>query len=330
MSDRLLVATGESVLTVDVNGVTRPAHSRTGLQGAECVASSPKDDSLVFVGSHGDGVHRSTDGGRTFEKLGFPESIVLSIAVSPADGAVYAGCEPSMLFRSRDDGETWEELETLRQIPSAPTWSFPPRPWTHHVRQIAPSPHDPMLILAGIELGGIMRSTDDGRTWQDHRPGAVKDCHGLAWHPTVPSRAYEAGGGGSAWSRDGGDTWTRIDDGRDSEYRHYLTGIAVDPSDPETWYVSAAPTPWQTLPPQDANAAIYRWRGDGPWEKLGGGLPPSLERYPFSLLATEETLYAGFKDGQLWAGRERAERWQRLEIEPADVGTVRDLAVVGG
>ena len=49
-----------------------------------------------------------------------------------------------------------------------------------------------------------MRSTDGGETWQDHRPGAQPDVHSLAWHPREPGRAYEAGGGGSAWSDDGG------------------------------------------------------------------------------------------------------------------------------
>jgi len=65
------------------------------------------------------------------------------------------------------------------------------------VRWIAPSPHDAGLLLVGIELGGLMRSTDGGETWLDHRPGAQRDVHSLAWHPRVPGRAYEAGGGGA-------------------------------------------------------------------------------------------------------------------------------------
>src|SRR5919197_517626 len=105
-----------------------------------------------------------------------------------------------MLFRSRDSGETWVELEALRRLPSAPTWSFPPRPWTSHVRWVAPCPHDPGLLLVGIELGGLMRSEDGGRTWSDHRPGAQRDVHALAWHPSAPGRAYEAGGGGAAFA----------------------------------------------------------------------------------------------------------------------------------
>ena len=89
------------------------------------------------------GLKRSADGGYTFEDVPLPEPDVFSVAVSVADGAVDAGTEPSRLFRSRDGGESWEELAALQEIPSRPDWSFPPRPWTSHVRWIAPSPHDP-------------------------------------------------------------------------------------------------------------------------------------------------------------------------------------------
>ena len=69
------------------------------------------------------------------------------------------------------------------------------------MRWIAPSPHQGEVILVGIELGGLMRTTDGGETWQDHRPGAQPDVHSLAWHPRAEGRAYEAGGAGSTASR---------------------------------------------------------------------------------------------------------------------------------
>ena len=163
---------------------------------------------------------------RTWDECELPEPGVFSLAVAPPTARVYAGTEPSRLFRSDDGGDTWRELTTLLELPSRPTWSFPPRPWTSHVRWIAPSPHDADLLLVGIELGGLMRSTDGGETWDDHRPGAQRDVHSLAWHPHARGRAYEAGGGGSAWSDDAGDTWHPADDGRD---RNYTWSVAVDP-----------------------------------------------------------------------------------------------------
>jgi photosystem II stability/assembly factor-like uncharacterized protein len=186
-------------------------------------------------------VRRSADGGRTWIDCALPEPGVFSLAVSAADGAVYAGTEPSRLFRSDDGGASWRVLEALLQLPSRPTWSFPPRPWTSHVRWIAPSPHDPDLLLVGIELGGLMHSNDGGASWQDHRPGAQRDVHSLAWHPSVRGRAYEAGGGGAAFSEDGGESWQPADEGRD---RHYTWSVAVDPDDPELWYVSASTGPY--------------------------------------------------------------------------------------
>ena len=139
-------------------------------------------------------------------------------------------------------GEPFEELEALQRIPSRENWSFPPRPWTHHVRWIAPSPYDPERLLAGIELGGVMLSADGGRSFTDHRPGAVADAHQLAWHPTAADRAYEVGGGGAAWSIDGGESWEQDAGGLEVTY---CWTLAVSPSDPDLWWIAAAPGPMQ-------------------------------------------------------------------------------------
>jgi hypothetical protein len=203
----LFVATGDALARV------ADGHSEAVLQepGVQCVAVDARSPERVLAGCRGGGVFESEDGGATWRDAALPATDVFSVAYSPADGAAYAGCEPSALWL-RHNGE-WDELSALRELPSAPTWSFPPRPWTSHVPWIAPSPHDAKLILAGIELGGLMRSADGGATWQDHRPGAQRDVHTLAWHPNEQGRAYEAAGGGSAWSRDDGDTWEPVDDG---------------------------------------------------------------------------------------------------------------------
>jgi photosystem II stability/assembly factor-like uncharacterized protein len=204
----------------------------------------------------------------------------------------------------------WDELAALRDLPSARTWSFPPRPWTSHVRWIAPSPHDGNLLLAGIELGGLMRSEDGGGSWEDHRPGAQRDVHSLAWHPAVPGRAYEAAGGGSAWSRDSGETWEAADEGRD---RHYTWALAVDPGDPDCWFVSAAPGPFEAHGSRPARAGLYRWRDSGPWEELDLGLPRPLETMPYALATTDGGLVAALRDGRFFQTDDRGDSWRPLE-----------------
>jgi photosystem II stability/assembly factor-like uncharacterized protein len=277
---------------------------------AQCVAVQTDGD-LLFAGSRGSGLWRSGDRGRSWAPLDFPELDVFSVAVSPVDGTVYAGTEPSKLFRSTDGGESWEELAALRELPSAPTWSFPPRPWTSHVRWIAPSPHEADRLLVGIELGGLMMSEDGGVSWQDHRPGAQPDVHSLAWHPTEPGRAYEAGGGGAAWSSDGGRTWHPADVGRD---RNYTWSVAVDLADPECWFVSASPGPMNAHRVGQAEAYIYRWRGDGPWKRLGGGLPQPLDAMPYALLALDERLVAGLSDGRIFTSADGGDTWSQAAV----------------
>lgn len=302
----LLVATGDALVRV-VGGDAEVLLDRPGLQ---CVAVDPRRSERILAGGRGSGLWESEDAGATWRDAALPATDVFSVAVSPADGALYAGCEPSALY-VRHDGAAWQELAALRELPSAPTWSFPPRPWTSHVRWIAPSPHDAGLVLVGIELGGLMRTTDGGETWADHRPGAQRDVHALAWHPTEPGRAYEAAGGGTAWSHDGGQSWEPADNGRD---RHYTWALAVDPADPDSWYVSASPGPFEAHGNRAARAALYRWRGGGPWEELDLGLPRPLDTMPYALTATDTRLVAGLRDGRLFESTDGGDSWQALDV----------------
>jgi photosystem II stability/assembly factor-like uncharacterized protein len=323
---RLYAATGDSIVRLDEDGGAWRAETSLEGSSAQCLACDPVHADVVYAGLRSGGVRRSTDGGQTWSDCRLPETEVFSLAVSTANGAVYAGCEPSRLFRSDDGGESWRALDALLDLPSRPTWSFPPRPWTSHVRWIAPSPHDGDLLLVGIELGGLMRSVDGGATWADHRPGAQRDVHSIAWHPRVQARAYEAGGGGAASSQDGGDTWRPADDGRD---RHYAWAVTADPDDPDLWYVSASTGPFAAHGGRDPQARIFRRRADEPWRALAGGLPDPLHSMPYALTAADGRLLAGLADGQVWESQDRGDTWRRLEIGGSPPTSLHALAVAG-
>ena len=319
----LIAATGNDVVRIasDSNGrwSVDPLLSDVG---AQCLAVDPDDAKRMYAGTFDQGLFRSADGGQNWEPAGagIPHSRVLSVAVSPSDhsdgiGAVLAGTEPSSLYRSRDGGATWQDLPALREIPSAPTWSFPPRPWTSHVRWIAPHWADANLLYAGIELGGVMRSTDGGETWEDRKPGSYHDSHAVLTHPTALDRVYEAAGGGVSLSRDRGESWSEIDDGMD---RHYVWGLAVDPVDSDLWYVSATHNArYAHGDRESAEAYIYRCRGSEPWQALAGGLPTPLAVMPYALLVPRDRpneLYAGLRDGQIWHSGDQGESWNQLEM----------------
>jgi photosystem II stability/assembly factor-like uncharacterized protein len=306
---RLYAAAATAVAVVENGRVELTLEER----GARCLAVDPKDPNKVYVGTSDEGLFRSSDGGRRLERLSvITHPRVTSVAVSPVDGALYAGTEPSSLFVSRDGRTSWQELEGLKNLPSAPTWSFPPRPWTSHVRSIALSVEDPDLILAGIELGGVVRSEDGGESWQDQRPGAYADCHTLATHAAAPNIVYEAAGGGFAESEDFGESWAAADTGL--EHR-YVWALAADRDDPALIYVSAAAGPGQAHGSGFSDAAIYRRSSAGRWEAVAD----RLAEFPYALVADPETpgaLYAGFGDGRILYSANAGTSWDEAARVP--------------
>src|ERR671925_1771879 len=107
---RLYASTGDGIARLDEqNGTWRVALSLQG-SGAQCLAVDPADPDVVYAGLREGGVRRTSDGGRSWVDCALPAPGVFSVAVSPVDGAGYAGAEPRALFRSEDGGSSWREL----------------------------------------------------------------------------------------------------------------------------------------------------------------------------------------------------------------------------
>jgi hypothetical protein len=309
---RIFVCTrNQQLIRLDRNGGSWEADPALEGVPVSCVAAN---GDRILVGTQGEGAWSSADGGKEWERIDLPERDVFSVAISLADGALYAGTEPSRLFVSREGG-AWQELEALQEIPSRENWSFPPRPWTHHVRWIAPDPHAAERLLVGIELGGLMYTEDRGASFTDHRPGAKRDVHALTWHPAAEGRAYEAAGDGAAWSADGGLTWQPLDAGRELGY---CWALACDPVDPERWYVSASSSPFVAHSGEDARGKLYRWEGDA-WSEL----PVPGESMPYALAASDSELIAGMTDGRILHARDRGEHWEDTGVK---IGSVVAMA----
>ena len=175
--------------------------------------STPATRRACTCGTAGAGLFRSHDSGRNWEPVGpgIEHGIITAVAVSHAEraegfGIVYAGTEPSAVFRSDTGGESWVDLAGLRALPSADTWSFPPRPHTHHVRWIEADVSVADRVFVAIEAGALVRTFDGGRTWRDRVRGGPYDTHTAVTHPLAPGRIYSAAGDGYFESTDAGDS----------------------------------------------------------------------------------------------------------------------------
>src|SRR5205085_1278849 len=119
----------------------------------------------LYVGTIGEGVWRSLDGGLTFNRAAdgmFVECHVRALAVHPDNPRVlYLGSEHG-LFRSLDGADNWEEVSP--SLRGRQVWS------------ILVHPADPDLIVVGTCPAGIFRSADGGRTWSPGRTSMRQDC----------------------------------------------------------------------------------------------------------------------------------------------------------
>ena len=223
----------------------------------------------------------------------------MSVTVSPDGRRVWAGTEPSALWRSEDRGRSWERMDGLGRLPSSSEWAFPPRPETHHVRWIACHPRRPERVWLAIEAGALVSTPDGGHTWADRAPGSPRDTHELAIHPERPDTLRVSAGDGYFESPDAGRSWCSPHEGLEVGY---LRSVAVDPGDPDVIVVSAASRARSAYVAGRSDGRVYRRIAveacAGRWTRVLDGWPRTPENIAPLLLSGDEK-------GALWAADER-------------------------
>ncbi|HJP94296.1 MAG TPA: hypothetical protein VJ875_20215 [Pyrinomonadaceae bacterium] len=236
----------------------------TGSVGA--IGVSDSDPNTIYVGmgespirgnvSHGDGVYKSIDGGKTWKHIGLEDTRQIArIRVHPKNpdivyvaalGHVWGPNEQRGVFRSKDGGKTWEKVFSrgnkagavdLILDPTNPNtiyagfWEVYRKPWT---------------LESGGPGSGIFKSTDGGDTWTEltRNPGLPRGTIGtigIAVSPANPERVWaivEAEDGGVFRSDNGGATWTKVNEERRLRQRAwYYTRIYADPKNADSVYV---------------------------------------------------------------------------------------------
>ena len=232
------------------------------------VAVAESDPNVIYIGmgehairgvmtSHGDGVYKSTDAGKTWKNIGLSKTKHISdVIIHPenpdivyvaAQGAAHGPSEDRGIYKTIDGGKTWQKVFYIDENTGASSLSMDmtnPRilyaaMWEHT--------RFPWKVKSGGPSSGIYKSTDAGETWEELTEGLPEMMGkvGISVSRANPDRVYaniEAEEGGVYRSDDGGKKWQYINKSRVTQARSwYYMEVFADPVNEDVVYVLNAP-----------------------------------------------------------------------------------------
>jgi photosystem II stability/assembly factor-like uncharacterized protein len=282
------------------------------------LAVHPRDPGTLYLGSER-GLYVSTDGAENWSRLPAPLDglQVWSLWVSPRrPELLLAGTCPSRIFRSDDAGRSWAEAAT-RMVSDCP------RILHTRVTAFAGDPENPDLLWAGVEIDGVHRSDDGGRTWRPVGTGlSSRDIHALV---LVPGRA---GGPGRRLlaatnndlnrSTDDGATWQPLQVSRSLPWS-YCRALAQVCGRPEEVLLGHG-----DAPPGWAGIVARSRDGGESWEPAAMPGRANSTLWNFAVHPADPALvYAASVSGQVYRSTDAGASWEKLARE---FGEIRALA----
>ena len=247
------------------------------------------------------------------------------IVPAEADGALYAGGDPGVLFESRDDGASFTLNRGLFEHPTRRNWQ--PGAGGLCLHSIATWPGDPERLAVAISAAGVWLTDDGGRTWRSGNEGLVArympedapdDMIALCVHrirraPTKPERVFLQFHGGVYRSDDAGASWQDIAPGLPSDFGFPL---AIDPADPDSAFVIPLVADIDRVTP-DGKVRVYETRDAGAsWTPRGDGLPSEhsyltilREAMDWSGEGEALQLYFGATSGEVFGSADAGASW---------------------
>ena len=283
------------------------SHSGMYLEGRVwCFASDVQCPGRLYAGTDG-GIFRWDEAPARWTRLNSPMADVWAIAQDPQDPDILlAGMRPAALYRSTDAGRTWTAAVTagIRQFS---TVNMGPTRFT----QILFDPVHADTVWATIEIGGILRSSDRGRTWTLLEAGLISsDVHGIAVVPQADGTTaiLATTNRGLHRSDDRGETWHFQELPAPWQY---VRGIVTRPDDPATVFITNG-----NGPPGNSGR-LLRSRDHGvTWANVA--LPGEINSTIWCIAThpgDPHTMFACTNLGQIFRTTDGGERWQRLAQE---------------
>ncbi len=242
-----------------------PVFDKEGVSAIGSLAVAPSDPNIVYVGtgeacirgniSHGDGIYKTLDGGKTWKNVGLRDSrAVGKVIINPRDPNIVFvaalghpfGPNPERgIFRTTDGGKTWEKVLYKDENTGGIDVAFDPHNANILFASLWQARRTPWSLNSGGPGSGLYRSNDGGTNWkrlEEH--GLPKGPYGRVGLSVAANsdRVYaliEAKEGGLYRSDDGGETWQLVNDNHALRQRPwYYMHVFADPQDPDTVYIA--------------------------------------------------------------------------------------------
>jgi photosystem II stability/assembly factor-like uncharacterized protein len=278
----------------------------------------------VTIGTQA-GIFRSEDEGDTWQSLSAPKPqlAVWSLLQHPTErNTIFAGYEPAGVFRSGDDGATWEKLPTVAAYPHVTAGPEMPK----RITGLAVAADRSTRLYCSIEIGGLLRSRDDGTTWSAAIDGVyvvedAVDVHAVVVNPVRTEEVTITTRVGTFRSDDGGDHWRKLAVPALREKGSYCRALTYAPGRPETLYVGAG---------NDFDGdkgALFVSENDGEsWHPVS--LPGPLKSTVFAIAVNvrhPDGLHCATKNGGVFSSEDCGRTWRYAPL-PTGAGHVFSLA----
>jgi hypothetical protein len=335
----LLVGTSKGAFILDGDAGRSDWRVRGPLCGGwpvHDISVGPSGELLAGAGSpwFGPAVWRSDDLGETWshssEGLTYgddgPKIPTVWNVTAGLDG-LYAGVEPAGLFKSTDEGRTWQHVEGLTKHPSRPEWG--PGAGGLILHTIIPHPTDTDRTWVGISAVGVFETRDGGTSWEPRNVGVRAEfnpenrfpvtgqcVHKFAMAAGEPEVFYQRNHCGVYRSDDGSETWQEITGSLPTDFGF---AMAAHPRDSATCWVIPLSTPEEGRFMPDGHTAVWRTHDGGTsWIRSDDGLP-THDAYMSVLreAMARDTLDPvgvtfGTATGQVWHSSDEGVTWRMI------------------